>query len=141
MSYSPEEILEEHRYRANLPKPCASDPELYPENEFTKLTVPLSKNHSTSMILSKAQAEDVISSLTTWIAENSEEQEVVEKDTYTLFWLTGDTQLVKGPDIASAMNNVGIGHGALAALDFHEKGDVRGDYVWSKEDREWKDKK
>jgi len=44
---------------------------------------------------------------------------------FTLFWLTGDSQIVTGTDIADAMNNAGIGNGALRALDFHAKGDVR----------------
>lgn len=44
---------------------------------------------------------------------------------FKLFWLTDEIQLIKGQktnnqlnDLASAMNNVGIGNGALRALDY-----------------------
>ena len=47
---------------------------------------------------------------------------------YTLFWLTGDYQIVKGTDPASAMNNAGIGAGALRALDFYAYGNVADKY-------------
>jgi hypothetical protein len=56
---------------------------------------------------------------------------------FTLFWLTGNSEIVEGIDIANAMNNSGIGNGALRALDFHEKGDVREKYIWKKEKRSW----
>lgn len=50
--------------------------------------------------------------------------------TYTLYWLGGDKQKVSGINIASAMNNAGIGAGALSALDFYSSDD---DYVWDDE--------
>jgi hypothetical protein len=56
---------------------------------------------------------------------------------YTLFWRTGNRQVVTGPDAASAMNNAGIGRGALAALDFFAEGEVHG-YVWDKASRSWR---
>lgn len=59
------------------------------------------------------------------------------KKTYTLFWLTGDTQLVEGEDVSSAMNNAGIGAGALRALDFYSEGDQRHDYFWNNNTRNW----
>lgn len=44
---------------------------------------------------------------------------------FRLYWLTGDTQEVSAPDVGSqhetlaiAMNNAGIGNGALRALDY-----------------------
>lgn len=58
-------------------------------------------------------------------------------NTYTLFWLTGKTQLVTGNDPASAMNNAGIGAGALRALDFWGKGDIQNQYTWNPEHRSW----
>jgi hypothetical protein len=58
-------------------------------------------------------------------------------NTYTLFWLTGQSETVKGSDVASAMNNAGYGAGSIPALDFHAEGDIRDDYVWNKEDRSW----
>ncbi len=45
--------------------------------------------------------------------------------TFNLYWLTGDVEKISGPDLgnqldtlASAMNNAGIGNGALGALDY-----------------------
>lgn len=59
---------------------------------------------------------------------------------YTLFWLTGETQIVKGINPSDAMNNAGIGNGALRAMDFWHPGDVRDHYIWDKENRTWKSK-
>ena len=41
--------------------------------------------------------------------------------TFRLHWLDGKKELVEGPDIATAMNNAGIGAGALPALDYWEE--------------------
>ncbi|QKY79990.1 hypothetical protein PQD13_gp78 [Gordonia phage Clawz] len=59
---------------------------------------------------------------------------------YTLFWLTGDAEIVDGPTPEDAMNRAGIGAGALPALDFWAQGDRMDDYEWSREDREWRSK-
>lgn len=40
---------------------------------------------------------------------------------YRLHWLTGDIQIVEGNTAAEAMNNAGIGRGALRALDYFEE--------------------
>lgn len=61
----------------------------------------------------------------------------MKEKTYTLFWLTGKTQIVKGYDSASAMNNAGIGQGALRALDFYDEGDRRKEWVWNEKVRNW----
>ena len=58
--------------------------------------------------------------------------------TYTLYWRTGDVQEVYGPDISAAMNNAGIGAGALGVLDFYDHGPNIGKYTWDAEAREWK---
>lgn len=57
--------------------------------------------------------------------------------TFTLFWLTGEAQTVTGNTIAEAMNNAGIGNGALKALDFYAEGDQTEKYNWEKEQRNW----
>lgn len=57
--------------------------------------------------------------------------------TFTLFWLTGDAQLIYGPNISTAMNNAGIGAGALSALDFYAAGDITDQYDWNSETRRW----
>ena len=57
---------------------------------------------------------------------------------YTLYWRTGDVQEVYGPDISTAMNNAGIGAGALSVLDFYDQGPDTGKYTWDAEAREWK---
>ncbi len=48
--------------------------------------------------------------------------------TFKLYWLAGKPEIVSGPDLgdqwetlASAMNNAGIGAGALRALDYWEE--------------------
>lgn len=41
--------------------------------------------------------------------------------TFKLFWLDGKEEIVKGTDIANAMNKAGYGAGALAALDYYEE--------------------
>lgn len=56
---------------------------------------------------------------------------------FTLFWLTGETQLVSGVDIASAMNNEGISNGALRALDFYAEGKQQNNYNWNRANRSW----
>lgn len=61
----------------------------------------------------------------------------MKKNTYTLFWLTGESQIVSGNSIAEAMNNAGIGNGALRALDFYANEDQRESYIWDKEKRTW----
>jgi len=57
--------------------------------------------------------------------------------TYTLFWKTGEYQFVKGETISSAMNNAGIGKGALRALDFYSSGDKSKEYEWDSDTRNW----
>jgi hypothetical protein len=56
---------------------------------------------------------------------------------FTLLWLTGDTQIVTGISPANAMNNAGIGNGALRALDLYAEGDIRDNYVWNATKRYW----
>jgi len=55
---------------------------------------------------------------------------------FTLFWRDGKRHVIRGSDIASAMNNAGYGAGSLSALDFHAKGDNK-EYTWNKNTREW----
>ena len=57
--------------------------------------------------------------------------------TYTLFWLTGKTELVKGNTPEEAMTLAGYGGGAVMALDFYGNGDIREDYKWNAEQRTW----
>ena len=59
---------------------------------------------------------------------------------FTLFWLTGETEIVKGKDIATAMNNAGIGNGALRALDFYAEGDKEKDYTYVNANKGWQSK-
>lgn len=61
----------------------------------------------------------------------------MEPKEFTLFWRTGDSQIVKGGTISEACNNAGIGGGAIRALDFHAEGDVREKYFWNTINREW----
>ena len=56
---------------------------------------------------------------------------------FTVFWLTGNSQIVTGSKIHIAMNNAGIGAGALRAMDFYAPGDQRDNYEWDKKNRTW----
>lgn len=56
---------------------------------------------------------------------------------FTLFWLTGESEIVKGNDVANAMTLAGFGGGAVRALDFYANGDKRNEYVWNGEIRNW----
>jgi len=58
-------------------------------------------------------------------------------NTYTLFWMTGEVQIITGDTPSEAMNNAGIGQGALRALDFYSSGDKQNEYTWNREDRKW----
>lgn len=58
--------------------------------------------------------------------------------TYTLFWLTGQSEIVKGNNPADAMTLAGYGNGALRALDFYAEGNKSGDYCWSPTEHTWK---
>ena len=55
---------------------------------------------------------------------------------YTLYWKTGDREVVEGPTPAKAMTLAGYSGGAVAALDFYVNGDAHG-YRWNKVRRYW----
>jgi hypothetical protein len=57
---------------------------------------------------------------------------------YTIFWLTGETQVIEGDTPAHAFNNAGIGAGALRAVDFYREGTKTEDYIWDKDNHSWK---
>lgn len=58
---------------------------------------------------------------------------------YTFFWLDGKRDVLEGNSVADALNKAGYGNGALAALDFHAKGDCD-EYKWNSSNKQW-DKK
>jgi len=82
----------------------------------------------------------VYSKYVVYLYNNLKQIEIMKVKEFTLFWLTGDSQIITGTDIANAMNSAGIGNGALRALDFHAKGDVREKYIWNRENRTWDNK-
>ena len=55
---------------------------------------------------------------------------------FTLFWKTGDREVVQGRSVAEAMTLAGYSNGALAALDFWAHGD-NDKYEWNAETRRW----
>lgn len=57
--------------------------------------------------------------------------------TYTLFWLDGKSEIVKGESISTAFSGAGYGAGAIRALDFFKHGDARDSYTWNSELRKW----
>lgn len=64
----------------------------------------------------------------------------MEKE-FTLFWLTGESEIVRGNKPNEAMMNAGYSGGAVRALDFYAKGDKRNDYVWDKNRSTWVSKR
>lgn len=56
---------------------------------------------------------------------------------FTLYWLTGDTQVVTGGCITSALFAAGIRGGAYRALDFYREGEGGNKYIWDTEKGEW----
>lgn len=56
---------------------------------------------------------------------------------FTLFWLNGESEIVKGSDASNAMTLAGYGVGAVRALDFYAQGDKRNEYAWNKGTRNW----
>ena len=56
--------------------------------------------------------------------------------TFTLYWRTGDREVVTGETVEKAMMLAGYGGGAIRALDFYAKGDDR-EWKWAPETREW----
>jgi hypothetical protein len=55
---------------------------------------------------------------------------------FTLFWRTGEREVVQGRTIAKAMTLAGYGSGALPALDFYASGNDNR-YKWNATIREW----
>lgn len=60
----------------------------------------------------------------------------MEDKKLTLYWRTGDREVVEGSDIANAFMRAGYGGGAIRALDFHAEGDDE-NYAWNGAEREW----
>lgn len=56
---------------------------------------------------------------------------------YTLFWLDGKNEIVRGPAPRVAMTLAGYGGGAARALDFYSDGDTRSEWEWDKATRKW----
>lgn len=56
--------------------------------------------------------------------------------TFTIYWRTGQRDVLSGIDAADALTQAGYGAGSVRAIDFHCKGDNR-EYVWDGEKREW----
>lgn len=55
---------------------------------------------------------------------------------FTLYWLDGKREVVKGSTISGACSSAGIGAGAIRALDFYIKGDNR-EYTYDLEKHHW----
>jgi len=56
---------------------------------------------------------------------------------FTLFWLTGESEIIEGKNIQEAMNSAGYGQGSLGALDFFKEGSVSDDYTWIQKLHNW----
>ena len=56
---------------------------------------------------------------------------------FTIFWLTGDTEIVEGDSISEAFKSAGYSGGAINAIDFYSPEDVRNDYEWNAKNHTW----
>jgi hypothetical protein len=54
----------------------------------------------------------------------------MKKNTYTLYWKTGQRELVSGNNVAEAMTLAGYSNGAVPALEFWMRGDNK-EYYWT----------
>jgi len=61
---------------------------------------------------------------------------MTQTKTFRLYWLTGETEIVRGPTITAAMNSAGYGGGAVAALDFYKEGE-ESTYQWDAVKKTW----
>lgn len=61
---------------------------------------------------------------------------MTEAKPFRLYWLSGDTEIVRGATIADAMNQAGYGGGAVRALDFFKEGEEQ-TYDWDGSKRDW----
>lgn len=57
--------------------------------------------------------------------------------TFTLFWLNGKSDVIKGTGIINAMSQAGYGAGAIEALDFYAEGNMTNKYSWSSSKKTW----
>jgi hypothetical protein len=87
---------------------------------------------------------DRISYTATWqrLITKAVEDAMVEEwsdQKFTLYWRTGDREVIEGRDTADAMRRAGYSQGALAALDFWANGD---DHKYERDAaaREWRSK-
>jgi hypothetical protein len=58
---------------------------------------------------------------------------------FTLYWLTGDREVIQGSTIESAFTSAGYSAGASRALDFYAHGDNH-EYTWDKDKVTWVEK-
>ena len=68
------------------------------------------------------------------------DEQVTKTKEYTLFWLTGKSEIAKGNSPDKAMALAGYGGGAIKALDFYAEGDQRNEYEWRAEEHTWRSK-
>jgi hypothetical protein len=58
------------------------------------------------------------------------------ENTYTVYWLDGKKEIVKGTSISDSFRKAGLGGGALRAVDFYAENSDN-DYVWNKQKHNW----
>lgn len=55
---------------------------------------------------------------------------------FTLYWLTGEKEIVEGTSVEDAFGKTGYSAGAIRALDFHVNGEDDS-YTWNPVDKTW----
>lgn len=63
------------------------------------------------------------------------------KKQFTIFWLSGKSEIIVGNTIKEAFTNAGYGAGALKAVDFYADGDETQFYEWNTITQTWDAKK
>lgn len=58
------------------------------------------------------------------------------EETFTVWWKDGTRSVIKGPNIETAFTKAGYGAGAVAAVDWYDRGDVNTHY-WCVETKNW----
>ena len=55
---------------------------------------------------------------------------------FTLYWLDGKREVIKGSTISEAFSSAGLGAGAIRALDFYAEGDDQ-EYTYDLKKHYW----
>lgn len=55
---------------------------------------------------------------------------------FTIYWKSGEREVVSGPSISRAFSDAGLGSGSLDGIDFYVEGECDR-YVWEDKNKSW----